>query len=1712
MRYLLIILSAIAVSMLTASFAYGDSIPKLWSKYYSLSRKDLPKQKLSVLEELIKETRHSGTRDQFYRAVCLYHDDRIALDWKQTEAADNLLEEQIRDYGNAYLTYLWMRDYSGASIKERLRFIMDNKAALSAEKDINKQDGVNYSDNAFYTLRQLTTDGYDRSLVDILRESSEAMCLLKEYWTGRYPHEGYLEYCEAMMKSGKERYEALKVVSRKYDGKAVGLYPEAGFMSMDFDSLRYSGSVTSAEIREFYGKCLQFEKKRKSFKGPEKRIASDATGVKRLIGILEEKTVGISVYDYEGVTIEGRNIKSAKLSLYKYVTRPDNSKKKVLLRKWNVALPDSGLYQTRSARIVLPELHDGEYGVEAKAGRETASRPLEKYSISAAVRKDKDGFKVYAADCLTGEPYETVKVSAYKRSWGEPETLLAEETVAISGFSKLGENMQKVLAGNNNLFLLFSYVGKDGIERMSRTCYYRNEDKGGYWSPDGHITGQFFTDKPLYKPGDTVSFKGVFYKEMETARVLPDSDITVIFRDSENKEIGSKIIRTNEFGSVSGCFAIPEGLRNGRFSLTAEFEGGRGPVSCSFEVADYKLPSFEIRFDDNYKRYLPGDKATITGRIISYSGHSLSGADIRAEVSEMGHTLIPEMEIGDDGVFSISFTVTNGYVNPEISVRVSDMTGETVEAKYLLIVSPWLNYSIEPVNALSGKLDDGAVVRGDCVIVRFVCEGYLDVPVSYSLCDEDGNILCKGEALSGREEKIDLGPYDCNYFIVRYDRNSFRIVRLKDDGVLDAPVTGLFLDGESDVPSGGEICMTLGSGSGPVWAVATLYGYGREVLDMRLVHFAGERGKTGSLYDLKFRYLDSYPDEVILHIYYFRDGKDHMYTYNYERLEEDKTLPLEFSRFVDKSLPGSDCSVSLKTSPDVEAAVTVYEKSAEQLGSHVWSPVLLRKSHPGSSVIYSSVGTCLVRSLDDPFRHRYGPSDGFDGLYDFGDSEMEMVVVGYGTTTRSLGGAVRGLATKAKNALNDLVAPEAEVYDEMVAFSRAPEKEVEIRSDFSDALCFLPMMYPDAEGNINFSFRTSDKLSRFVVSAFAHDKNMRNRLVRRDMTVSIPVKVSVYEPGFLYVGDQYNVSVGVSADSSSAASGDLYLYVYPGKDYRNLEPVAVHKSHLEIEKGGNSSATFPVIASAAGEIGLKAEFVGNGYSDGMFVSVPVLEPVQTLTEGHSKVILSDMDMAAAEKELREMFTNVPGSEAVAEEISIRDMLLKAIPEEVEPKGKDVISLTAAYFIRLVAAKLNPDLSFDNADLLGKIMDCRNSDGGFAWFPGMESSEAITGRVIDRFARLREWYGSEIPDMTESVKFMDMAHFNGDRPFWRGRLGDASYMLIRSMWPEVPFVKPSSKEDRVRLSVFREFAKHYLSPAAISDYGSRGDIFQKVVRLEILDNLSASDAGEDLAKAWGAGLFASYKLSRSVKGETRSVLEYAVDHRDGGKYYPNAVMPFRGQLEDEAYMHFLISRLISRVAPESDIPNGIRLWLMLQKETQHWESSPSYVEVLSAVLGGSEALLDTRVLALKAEYTKPFEEVKAVGNGYTVERKFMLSGADGKTVELKGGETLSVGDKVIAEYRIWSAENRSFVRLVAPREAALSPVRQISGIYRGGYRDIRTDRTEYYFESYPEEKTVIEEDFFVTSSGVFVAPVVTIESLYAPHYRANGAFSGRLVAE
>lgn len=352
------------------------------------------------------------------------------------------------------------------------------------------------------------------------------------------------------------------------------------------------------------------------------------------------------------------------------------------------------------------------------------------------------------------------------------------------------------------------------------------------------------------------------------------------------------------------------------------------------------------------------------------------------------------------------------------------------------------------------------------------------------------------------------------------------------------------------------------------------------------------------------------------------------------------------------------------------------------------------------------------------------------------------------------------------------------------------------------------------------------------------------------------------------------------------------------------------------------------------------------------------------------------------------------------------------------------------------------------------------------------------------------------------------------------------MYVRSMFAYVPFeVKQlTGTFAGKRLDVFRKDAKEYLVPKKVR--GMNGYILGKARRIMTLRALAASDEGCRLAKAWGLGCFnIDKKLTKSLEADVVSLMEYAVEHKDGGMYYPNAVMPFRGLLESEAYAHSMLCDLLTDYAPH--IADGIRLWLMLQKETQHWDAEPAFVDAVNSVMNGSAEIKSTSVVVLTKTYTKPFAEIAASGNGFTLQRRFFRESASdsGKVerVELAEGEMLSVGDKVIAEYRIHNDENRSFVRLTVPREAAFRPVDQLSGYYGWrmaplrvndwysfapqGYRNVKADRTEYMFDSYPEENTVISEAFFVTQAGEFTAPVPVIESLYAPHYRANDAYRG-----
>ena len=674
----------------------------------------------------------------------------------------------------------------------------------------------------------------------------------------------------------------------------------------------------------------------------------------------------------------------------------------------------------------------------------------------------------------------------------------------------------------------------------------------------------------------------------------------------------------------------------------------------------------------------------------------------------------------------------------------------------------------------------------------------------------------------------------------------------------------------------------------------------------------------------------------------------------------------------------------------------------------------------------------------------------------------------------------------------------------------------------------------------------------------------------------------------------------------------MTLDIYKGGDYKALEssgaePVSVQSLRVKVPAGESLRSLFDVnvneLIPECGTLGFKvvfkAENGGNAFSDAMFVPVSVYPDTQRLTEAHSAVLLAGADQDALISRLRKMFVNADGDNAEVKVLSILDMVRDAVPSKVEPAGNDVLSLSEALYVRRLSDALRSagrmpardSVVLSDEELMKKMMACHNADGGFGWFEGMSSSPVITAVLLERCAKMLKaglLDGSEAVAgdaasaknveevLASAVKYIDKRQFAYLQaiPFWCGGLSDSQYMYVRSMYASVKFTEWNSVSGILgrlfgkRAKQFRSDAKAYLVPS--KERGLNGLILDKARRLSTLIRLSSSSDGIALAMSWGVRVNAGARLEKSIEADVASLLEYAVMHKDGGMYYPNAVMPFRGLLESEAYAHSMLCDLLSGYAfrmqsagkgsvnasEAKRVADGIRLWLMLQKETQHWEATPDFVDAINSVMEGDVAVKSTKVVVLTAVIDLPFAEVKASGNGFTVERKFYRIGAgpsvsgedpagmpeassgsvsaeasmgssgvgSGTTAdkagrqEIRPGDRVNVGDKIVAEYVIHNDENRSFVKLSAPREAAFRPANQFSGRYGWwlsplriadwysftpqGYRNVKSALTEYYFDSYPEENTVISEEFFVTQAGSFSAPVVTIESLYAPHYRAN----------
>jgi len=387
----------------------------------------------------------------------------------------------------------------------------------------------------------------------------------------------------------------------------------------------------------------------------------------------------------------------------------DDRDRKALLAKepaqqWSANLPSTKDYQERVQQLPAPKgLKPGFYFLIASHdpgfGSSNNVVTFTDFWVSdlALVVRTRHGAGVtegFVLNANTGDPIAGASVQSWYRTRGNERT--AGPTAKTDK-----DGLFSVSLGQNQGYLL---LAKHGDQKLATAHDYRNYKRD--MNPRPYIRTIFFTDRSLYRPGQTIQYKGIAIdvKQAENNyKTLAGRTLTVVFVDRNNKEIARQQHRTNDYGSFGGSFTAPRDRLMGRMTIRVDGEP-RG--SASFNVEEYKRPKFQVTVDRPETAAKLNGEVTVKGMATAYTGAAINDAKVRYRVvrevryppwlrwcywwwtppvnrQEITHgSLVTKA----DGSFTIKFTAKPDLSVPEkdepifrytVHADVTDTTGET---------------------------------------------------------------------------------------------------------------------------------------------------------------------------------------------------------------------------------------------------------------------------------------------------------------------------------------------------------------------------------------------------------------------------------------------------------------------------------------------------------------------------------------------------------------------------------------------------------------------------------------------------------------------------------------------------------------------------------------------------------------------------------------------------------------------------------------------------------------------------------------------------------------------------------------------------------------------------------------------------------------------------------------------------------------------------
>ena len=374
----------------------------------------------------------------------------------------------------------------------------------------------------------------------------------------------------------------------------------------------------------------------------------------------------------------------------KYMSDEQLAKLKAL-REWTVDVPRPDAYGEASAAFALPALPTGEYRLllAPTANFAKGMAYAELHVTDIALRYTTDG-RGLVVDRTTGAPVARQKVQLV-----QPKQYYPKQDERL---------LQTVVTAADGTYRFDSIPPRNSIIKVVRDGYTIKHSvyKSGESTPDGQ-SSQFHmvSDRPVYRPGDTVQVAVLLYRTdgREGELLAAGHTFTLTLTDPNGQQVQQLKLTTDDFGSAHCALPLPTDRLAGHW--TVQVSDSTGSDMLGLRVEEYKQPRFMVSLSTEGAAPQFGRPYAVQGMAAAYSGVSIGGARVQYTVTRSRRvwrwgpsmsTVVAqgETEAAADGTFQVVFTPepdssvelsAKPVFNYAVQVTVTDLNGESHDAE-----------------------------------------------------------------------------------------------------------------------------------------------------------------------------------------------------------------------------------------------------------------------------------------------------------------------------------------------------------------------------------------------------------------------------------------------------------------------------------------------------------------------------------------------------------------------------------------------------------------------------------------------------------------------------------------------------------------------------------------------------------------------------------------------------------------------------------------------------------------------------------------------------------------------------------------------------------------------------------------------------------------------------------------------------------------------